>query len=1041
MSTPPSPLRTSSSGKRSRGPRSLAHRGTVRATGFLFDSDLIGRAEARQRILSLWTAGARVYRADDDGRLFAILLPTSVDVASDRAPGAPLVQSGTATGPGAVVTSAPLTAEEIERLAPPPSALVLVRGGQAAVVTLTPERLVDPADWLDLTRWEVASAESLGRVPEAPKPAVDEVRTDVREILTGIPAASEEAEDFTAALRGEKVRRRKSKSRRTGRARFRLLAGAGIAGSVLGALSAVGQMGRTAVSAVAGVGSRWRNRRAERAAKTGGTSGRSSARRSTAHSSTRQSSAAADAITRGLLFVLDPFIVAAVWVQVQFERLFPPSEGAVRESSQRPAPAGGAPPPDSWTLRLLEQISRSARALSTRMLFRSGLAQALGRRQAAHLDRMMKMFRDGNLDEALRHAIPLGGADGLEARLALGTPGVRDDLQIQLSHGPGSALLASGPELFEALRKLYRQAFEQLVDAGRTDEAAFVLAELLHADEEAVQFLEVQGKVKLAAELAEARGLPPGLVVRQWWAAREWERAVLYARRMGAFADAVTRLEKSAPDEAAKLRLLWADSLAESGDYGAAVETIWPLTEARSIAAEWIERGIAVGGPSSGRLLARKLELLPDSFADVRARVMELMDDTSADLAPVRRAFAVALSLGSNTDAARALARPSIRALVRDASVAVDELPDSDFRRLVSFAGDAALRSDLPPLPKGNKRSWLDLQEGRVLRIEESDTGTAVIHDAALLPDGKMLVALGEAGLRLLNREGRALVHWDHPAHHLVLSDKGDRAIFHSPRGESARLGRVDLVTRRAAYWCDAPLVRWAKNYDGSAWFVASGRDFAMIDATAKGWTSMWHRAGLGPAVMEIQRTERACWVLVCTIEDRDEWGNPSEPWAKWEKWVFSLPGPTLDRQVGTPDLDNEPGVQRWRCINEEGFRADLMGLPSTADFPPSFEWKLFVDGWGEKRLYLAITTPMHEPKVLFTGDWCVAMVPDIDSARLVLARKRANVARLDIKLSGTATPSIRLTNEHALVGDDGGRLIVADLRTGLLVRNLRLYL
>ena len=57
---------------------------------------------------------------------------------------------------------------------------------------------------------------------------------------------------------------------------------------------------------------------------------------------------------------------------------------------------------------------------------------------------------------------------------------------------------------------------------------------------ELAHFLERHGRPRLAAELAEARGLPPGRVVRQWFLARDVARAVDLARRTGTFADAAS---------------------------------------------------------------------------------------------------------------------------------------------------------------------------------------------------------------------------------------------------------------------------------------------------------------------------------------------------------------------------------------------------------------------------------------------------------------------------------------------------------------------
>jgi hypothetical protein len=107
-------------------------------------------------------------------------------------------------------------------------------------------------------------------------------------------------------------------------------------------------------------------------------------------------------------------------------------------------------------------------------------------------------------------------------------------------------------------------------------------------------------------------------MVRQWILAGEPVRAVLIARRTGAFSGAIVRLEKSHPDLAQTLRREWAERLAEAGDYAGAVEALWPLEALRPAALPWIDQAISLGGPAAGRMLARKIGLLPHFFPAVR---------------------------------------------------------------------------------------------------------------------------------------------------------------------------------------------------------------------------------------------------------------------------------------------------------------------------------------------------------------------------------------------------------------------------------------
>src|SRR5690606_21055722 len=138
--------------------------------------------------------------------------------------------------------------------------------------------------------------------------------------------------------------------------------------------------------------------------------------------------------------------------------------------------------------------------------------------------------------------------------------------------------------------------------------------ELLKETDEAVAYLERHGELTLAAELAEARKLAPDLVVRHWMIAGDRARAIAYARLHDAFAGAVQRLEASGAKEATALRLLWADVLASSGAYAAAVDAAWPVEAARGRALLWLDAAIAVGGVVGARMLARKASLVPDAY-------------------------------------------------------------------------------------------------------------------------------------------------------------------------------------------------------------------------------------------------------------------------------------------------------------------------------------------------------------------------------------------------------------------------------------------
>ena len=230
----------------------------------------------------------------------------------------------------------------------------------------------------------------------------------------------------------------------------------------------------------------------------------------------------------------------------------------------------------------------------------------LGRKQAQYLAKMMEKFENGDLDEALKYAVPLEDMQALkemsEQMPFLGFLRPRDNLQINYSRQTASnSSVHLENQWFENLRQLYRQTFDRLVAQNRIEEAAFVLAELLKSNLEAVEFLEKHKKYRLGAELAESRNLAKDIIVRQWFLAGEKRRAIQLAVLHNCFEYVVTKLEQQKHPQAADLREIWAENLAESGNFQAAINTIWKLENRREIAVKWIDKVIEFGGtPASG---------------------------------------------------------------------------------------------------------------------------------------------------------------------------------------------------------------------------------------------------------------------------------------------------------------------------------------------------------------------------------------------------------------------------------------------------------
>jgi hypothetical protein len=247
---------------------------------------------------------------------------------------------------------------------------------------------------------------------------------------------------------------------------------------------------------------------------------------------------------------------------------------------------------------------------------------------------------------------------------------------------------------------------------------------------------------------------------------------------------------------------------------------------------------------------------------------------------------------------------------LRDAGQNSSALTAKQFNRLVTFSGDGPLRTDVPLFPVEHDQPVRPLFS---LRCVAADCGTMPVHDALLLPNGRMLVALGEIGARLLTRDGRTVTHFDQPAEKLVISDNGARAIALARRGEVWRLSRLDLVEWRSEDWCDAQIDAFAPSYDGSLWFLGAKGDFYAIDAHAKSFDALWRVPEAGDRVLSVARSQSACSFLTASKE-----------WSDLEQWIYALPLLTLRRRSSPPELpENVSRLNYFNAFSPEGVYVD----------------------------------------------------------------------------------------------------------------------
>ena len=815
-------------------PRKFVNRGSVLAAGFKLDLAVMGITQARRRVLRLWQPGLRVLTSPARDVYF-VLLPARLRIEAAQAPGEPLVRHGQ------LLVTLPLEGKDIEALETFADTVVFARGGRVESIRVSDLKEEDASTWIDTSSAILAEVQSLGAPPAPPVFAVQEY--DARRDLPGVPEASSELQEM---IREIESKRDSVESE----AHFRSMAGA---------------------------------------------------------------------LATRVRHVLGR-------IMEKLSKLFSWRSGsAAAASGSRPSPAAAPPKPG----RLAQWMNRTA----TRLLNLSRLSQFVTRRQARYLARMMEMLESGDVLEGLRHAIPLAGAKELMQKVSFGVPQPRSGLSINPYGQSPSSSYGFGRDFYERLRLTYRQTFQKLEAQGRIEEAAFVLTELLGAHQEAVNFLEKHGRLRLAAELAEGRGMPPATAIRLWWLAGDHPRALRLARRTGEFEAVVRLLERTHPAEAAKLRVLWAERLASAGNYLQAADAILPVPSGSTLAFTWLGQASELGGAAGATALARMAVYFPGSFDRVLPQTTALMEDDSQERARERQTFAEELQISfrpqfkalrerlyrtafAEQEIARPagrrcrtlaqretdeeelqeaefrqaevkarqqvelLARLAARALVRDLQNEAVLLESKQLKELIEFTGDASLNADVPAA--GALRHRRPEPRPGVPEIAAHDIGRTAITDAALLPNGRLLLALGESGMQLLTRQGRVMAHFDEPAHRLVISADGNRAIAIAPRGAISRLARVDLANRSAAYWCDAPITAHHRDFDGSIWHVACGADLFVIDTLARGFEPLWRIPDMGRVMaLQTNREGTRLWVVTDT---------PDRPNLGVMLWCYELP-------------------------------------------------------------------------------------------------------------------------------------------------------
>lgn len=637
----------------------------------------------------------------------------------------------------------------------------------------------------------------------------------------------------------------------------------------------------------------------------------------------------------------------------------------------------------------------------------------LGMQHARYMNKLLEMFDKGDVLEALRHAIPLSdGNESGDSRQMLSTLQARDSLSISMP-GNSRGTLGASDSLMEYLRKKYRQIFERLEREGKIDEAVFVLAELLKAGKEAVDFLERHQRFQQAAELAQTLALAPEIAIRLWLLAGEQERALRLARVHNAYEATLRMLDNAHSAHSAlarELRLKWAQEQAARGEWVAAVLTLWPLIADGEYAAllivqaqQWLAFAQQAGGQLGAQALVYKLALWPETLPECSAEIAEILAAEGGEGAQQRARLGQALVTATKTSAAhKRVMLQLLRHLVPERLAGANALSQEFFQQAMQLADSALLRADMPKLSLQNTPSKALQLVATPLTFAIAERGMLTIHDACKLADGYLL-ALGESGVVRINQLGKQIAHFPIPAHHLVLASGGGRALALAKRENVLRISQLDLSRRSVADWLSLPCSFWASDYDGALWNVVMHNKLLAIDTSKAQLTVAWQVADLPGKIINFQQTDRQQSLLMHNERELQQWwyalperrlqARNSSPLPDSDVWQLHFEGGNeLCKLYWLQDQQMENSRLLWRFHTNDNYQLDLGNLKSA-------------------------------PQVAINGQFLAVLAHTTNGAHLQIAHLNKGQLLASCHFSHAERASLRWQGAHLLAFDQAGRL------------------
>lgn len=516
------------------------------------------------------------------------------------------------------------------------------------------------------------------------------------------------------------------------------------------------------------------------------------------------------------------------------------------------------------------------------------LSHLIAFRQGDYIKKMMKKFADGDLEEALRYALPINN-DNSQGQ-SFGLPKPRNKLSLSERVYGSSSSVYLEPEFLDHLQTLYRQSFEKLAKQDKVEQAVFVLVELLNSLNEAIEFLEQRKLYKQAMELAIARDAEPELIVKLCCLANNWDMAIMIARRDNIFANAILMLEKNKPELANKLRLEWAKTLAEKAEWLAAIDAIWPLTEYRYLAEQWFNNTDKL----SGKALVKRFILLPDSIDKLEDCLTALKNNPNYYQKRLDIAKEI-LNQQKDIEKLQGLLRLFINIIIADVITYPNAFSISDIAKLIELTQDKSLQVDMPisSLNLVKQTSLLTANSLQLYHFPEA--GHRAIYDMVALANDNYLLALGEAGIIMVDKMGKQLAYFMIAADSLVLSKNRLQVLALIKRDNYYRVEKIDLTTQKSVDLgvIKFQLCQW--QFDGINWTIINNNCVEVVNI-AETLSVIW-RVDLAPN--RIQQI---------VTDDYGENYVTIDPENKIETFYYSLPKRNL---INRSSIDIETGVHK----------------------------------------------------------------------------------------------------------------------------------